>query len=109
MSALLATTARVCDIPVRESVFGETKAVVLRFDQPIVGDDNAEYEFGIALTTRGIVDVLAMDPARPGFMLPDPEPGFGFGWVSLLNCSLLNRRSWTLEGFLASCGIEVVR
>ena len=105
MSALLATTAQVCEIPVRESVFGETKAVVLRFDHPIVGDDNAEYEFGIALTTRGIVDVFAMDPTLPGRVVRDDDGA----WVALLNCSLLNRRSWTLNGFLASCGIEVGR
>lgn len=104
MSALLATTAQVCEIPVRESVFGETKAVVLRFDHPIVGDDNAEYEFGIALTTRGIVDVLAMDPTLPGRVVRDDDGA----WVALLNC-MVARGPWTLEGFLVSCGIEVVR
>lgn len=98
-------TAQVCEIRVREEFIDGTVAQVLRFDPPIVGDDDNAHEFGVACTTRGIVDVFAMDPAHPGRIVPDPD---GYGWVSLLNC-FSTGGPWTLDRFLASCGIEVTR
>ncbi|KXO90932.1 Uncharacterised protein (plasmid) [Tsukamurella tyrosinosolvens] len=98
-------TAQVCEIRVREKFIDGTVAQVLRFDPPIVGDDNAEHAFGIACTSGPLVDVYAMDPANPGWIARDE---FG-GWVTLVNCSLLKRRSRTLGELLASCGIEIVR
>lgn len=99
--------ARIVECPVRQKVAHNDadpagRKLVVDLDPAIEGDDYTPHNLGIALQTFGTVDVFAMDPERPGYVLEDSD---GY-WVALINGTVLDGPK-TIEEVLGRFGYEL--